>query len=476
VTFTDRRSTLRPLARLAIVVAAAPWAGLGAHLAQPAIDRADMAARVKAEFVHAWEGYKTYAWGHDELNPISRTPHDWYDGAPLYMTPVDALDTMLVMGLNEEAERTKAFLVDHLSFDKDISVSNFEITIRLLGGLLALHQMTGDARLLGKAEDLGRRLMPAFNSPTGMPYRFVNLRTGKTDGAVSNPAEIGTLILEFGTLSKLIGQATFYDKAKRAIVELYKRRSRTTGLVGEEINVETGEWVNKASHIGGAIDSYYEYLLKCGKLFGDGDCEAMWRTSLAAVNRYLGDEAPPGLWYGRADMDTGERTGATYGSLHAFFPAVLAMGGELERARRLQESSFWMWTLHGIEPEVLEYRERRVVSPAYQLRPEIVESAYYLSRVTSSPRYLEIGRTMFDDLVRYCRTDTGYTVLRSVVTKEKGDRMHSFFLAETLKYFYLLFAPEALDFSAVVFNTEAHPLWRTAGPRKNGGEPQPDLR
>ncbi len=72
-----------------------------------------------------------------------------------------------------------------------------------------------------------------------------------------------------------------------------------------------------------------------------------------------------------------------------------------------------------------------------------------------------LGRTFLDDLIKYCRTDNGYTVLRDVVTKEKGDRMHSFLLAETLKYLYLLFEPEALDFNHVVFNTEAHPLRRT---------------
>ena len=97
----------------------------------------------------------------------------------------------------------------------------------------------------------------------------------------------------------------------------------------------------------------------------------------------------------------------------------------------------------------------------YQLRPEIVESAYYLFHYTSDPAYLEMGRTILEDLKEYCRTDNGYTVLRSVVTKEKGDLQHSFFLAETLKYLYLLFSPpSALAFDSVVFNTEAHPLRR----------------
>ena len=423
-------------------------------------DRAALARQVRAEFLHAWNGYTRYAWGHDELKPLSRAPHDWHSGT-LLMTAVDALDTLIIMGLKDEAARTSAYVLDHLSFDQDISVKNFEITIRLLGGLLSSHQLTGDPRFLAKAEDLGTRLLPAFDSPTGMPYMFVNLKTRKTSGAETNPAEIGTLILEFGTLSKLTKKPVFYDKAKRAIVALYERRAKATGLVGQGINVETGAWTNPQSHISGAIDSYYEYLLKCEKLFGDPECGAMWRASVAAVNKYVADERPDGLWYGRVHMDTGARTGTTYGALDAFFPAVLAMGGYLDRAKRLQESSVRMWTLHGIEPEALDYRDMKVVSPEYELRPEIVESAYYLSHYTKDPRYVLMGRMFLADLTKYCRTENGYTILKSVVSKEQGDLQQSFFLAETLKYLYLLFAPEAVDFDAVVFNTEAHPLRRT---------------
>lgn len=186
----------------------------------------------------------------------------------------------------------------------------------------------------------------------------------------------------------------------------------------------------------------------------------MWRASVAAINKHLADDGPSGLWYGVSDMKTGARTATTYGSLHAFFPAVLALGGDIERARRLQDSGFKMWILHGIEPEELDYAAMKVKSPGYQLRPEIIESAYYLSHYTSDPRYLDMGRVFLESLQKYCRTDSGYTVLRSVVTKEKGDRMHSFWLAETLKYLYLLFQPDAIDFEKVVFNTEAHPMRR----------------
>jgi mannosidase alpha-like ER degradation enhancer 2 len=386
------------------------------------------------------------------------------------MTPVDALDTLMLMGLDEEAQATRSFLVRELSFDHDIEVKNFEITIRILGGLLSAHQLSGDPRLLALAEDLGERLLPAFGSPTGMPYMYVNLKTGKVRGAETNPAEIGTLILEFGTLARLTGRGVFFDKAKRALLALYERRA-PSGLVGEGIDVETGAWTNTDSHVGGGIDSYYEYLLKCERLFGDAECGAMWRTSIAAVNRYLADEDPRGgLWYGVADMTSGRRTATTYGALHAFLPAVLALGGDLARARRLQESGFRMWTLQGVEPELLDYRTLAIVSPRYPLRPEIVESAYYLHRLTGDERYLEMGRRFLENLVTYCRTDVGYTSLSSVVSKEHDDHMPSYFLAETLKYLYLLFVPRALDFEGVVFNTEAHPLRATWRGRQAGSE------
>jgi len=425
------------------------------------VDRARLAAQVRAEFLHAWRGYQKYAWGHDDLKPLSKSYHDWY-AQPLLMTPVDALDTMILMGLEDEARETREYIVKNLSFDKDIDVQNFEITIRLLGGLLSSYQLTNDKRLLTLAEDLGKRLLPVFESPTGIPYRFVNLKTGKVRGEISNPAETGTLLIEFGTLSKLTRNPIFYDKAKRALVETYNRRS-AIGLVGTRINVETGKWTNTGSHISAEIDSYYEYLLKAWLLFGDQDCKRMWLASIAAINKYLADEATrrPELWYGYADMNSGQRTATTYGALDAFFPAVLALSGDLQRARRLQDSSFKMWNLHGIEPEVLNYQTMKVEHAGYPLRPEIVESTYYLYHYTKSPQYLEMGRILFEDFVKYCKTDEGYAALKSVVTKEKSDSMQSFLFAETFKYFYLLFAPpRTLNFERVIFNTEAHPIRR----------------
>jgi ER degradation enhancer, mannosidase alpha-like 2 len=100
---------------------------------------ADMADRVRREFLHAWEGYKKYSWGHDELKPLTKSYHDWYQ-KPLLMTPVDALDTMILMNLKPQADEARELIRSRLSFDQDIYVKNFEITIRLLGGLLSGYQ------------------------------------------------------------------------------------------------------------------------------------------------------------------------------------------------------------------------------------------------------------------------------------------------------------------------------------------------
>ena len=396
---------------------------LASTSAQPrqgtSIDKAALAAEVRVEFLHAWSSYKRYAWGHDGLKPLSKTHYDWYR-VSLYMTALDALDTIVLMGLKEEADSTREFIATHLSFDHDIYVKNFEITIRLLGGLLSSYQLTGDERLLKLADDLGTRLLPVFKSPTGIPYVEVNLTTGAVRNPRTNPAEVGTLLVEFGTLSKLTGKREYYEVAKNAVMQIYNRRT-SIGLVGTWIDANTGEWLDRDSHLSACIDSYYEY-----------------------------------------DMQTGKRTKAWFGALDAFFPAVLALAGDVPRAARLQESCFKMWNKYGIEPDQFDYSKMDTVSPRYFLNPEIMESAYYLYRYTDDARYLEMGKTFLDGLKKHCRVEAGYAELRNVATKEKSDRMESYFLAETLKYLYLLFAPpETLDFRKTIFNTEAHPIKKT---------------
>lgn len=484
------RRSLVCLAFLLAALIAAPFAAAqtAPSTPMPAAEQQQLANEVKQETLHAWEGYRRYAWGHDALKPLSKQPFDWYGkGHSLLMTPVDAMDTLMLMGLTQQAGDARRLVDEKLNFDQDIYVKDFEINIRLVGGLLSDYELSGDPKLLHLAEDLARRMMPMYNSPTGMPYEYVNLRTGAVRGKVSNPAEVGSMLIEYGMLSKLTGKQEYYDKAKRAVVALYQRQSKI-GLVGNGINVETGEWTGTTAGIMGGIDSYYEYLLKAAVLFHDEDCERMWTASFTAIQKYLADQRPDGLWYGQADMNTGARTTTHYGALDAFFPAVMVLWDEYAAAQScaqmdaeyggpgrctvhhsdspeaaLQDSSYRMWQFAGIEPDGFDYVARQITAPSYPLRPEIIESTYYLYHYTHDPKYLQMGKTFFDSLKQYCRTPDAYAELSDVRTKQKKDEMESFFFAETLKYLYLLFSPpETLDFNRIVFNTEAHPLLRAA--------------
>lgn len=424
------------------------------------IDKARMALEVRDAFLHSWNGYQKFAWGHDGLRPVSNTFFDWYS-EPFYMSAVEGLDTMILMGLKSQADSTRKFIDTHLSFDKDVYVKHFEFTIRMLGGLISAYQLTNDRRLLDLATDLANRMLPAFNSPTGMPYVMINLKTGAVKGADSNPAEIGSLLVEYGALSKITGNPVYYQKAKKALVGLYRRRS-SLGLVGSKINIETGKWIGTSSHIDAGIDSYYEYLLKCGLLFDDKDCMDMWNNSIKAINKYVADSTSTGLWYGSCDMNTGKREKQVFGALAAFFPAVLALSGDMKRAEALQASCFKMWNKYGIEPDNFNYKTMTAATVRYYLNPEIMESSYYLYHYTKDPKYLEMSKTFFGDLNKYCLTHSGYSELKNVITKEKSDHMDSYFLAETLKYLYLIFAPPStLDFDKVIFTTEAHPIFKT---------------
>lgn len=421
----------------------------------------NLADSVKKEYMFCWDNYKQLAWEYDEVKPISGQPYNWY-AQTLYMDKIDALDGLYLMGFKSEGDEIVADLVKNASWDKDISVSAFEINIRLVGGLLSAYEITKNKNLLNHAVSLADKLMPVFKTPTGMPYRFVNLKTGVVKGSISNPAEIGTYIIEFGTLSRLTGDKKYYTYAKKALSELYNRRS-SINLVGESINVETGNWTSTTSHVSGGVDSYYEYLAKGWLLFKDRDLKNMWDTCKPALDKYLLDKVESGWWYGYADMNTGKRTETYYGALDAFYPAVLVLSEDLQRAEQLEESCFKMWNLHNLEPELLDYKKMEVVNgaEAYALRPEIIESAYYLYTRTHDEKYLKMGQKIFNDLKRYCKDSFGYAEVSNVITKKKNDREHSFFFAETLKYLYLLFdaaRPGHFKFNNYIFNTEAHPL------------------
>jgi len=432
-----------------------------AFLAFPAIPQEitseQLANRVKAEFLHAWQGYKKHAWGHDLYKPLSKTSEDRY-GVPFYSTALEALDAISLMGLDEEADSTREFLATHLSFDKDVYVPVSEFATRVVGALLANYQLTADKRLLALADDLGTRLLPAFVSPTAMPYREVNLKTGAVRGELNTPAEIGSLFLDFAALAMITQKAAYYNHAKIALLQLYEHRS-SIDLVGGEINITTGEWTKTESHLGAGIGPYYEGILKGAFLFDETDCAKMWETYYASINRYLLDSTASRYWHGRADMTSGTRTNTLSGAHEAFFPGAQAFYRDFDRAERTMHSCYTLWTKYGVPPEQYDYGTGKIENPGYSLNPEIMESVYTLYRLTGNSDYLQIGKAFLDSLVAYCRTAEGYAGLESVLTKKKMDRLDPWFFAGTMKYLYLLFSPpDVLDFTKVIMNSQGHPL------------------
>ena len=434
-----------------------------------------LAQEVKDEFIRSWEDYKKYAWGHDVLLPISKSYQDWYKES-LHISPIDAYSTMKTMGLDEYAKEIEDYVVDSISWDKDLFVKTFEVNIRILGGLLAMYEYTNDPKILAKTEDFGKRMLKAFDSPTGIPYYFFNLKTGEVKGEKINVAEAASYMFEMGILSYYTKNPIYYQTAKKANLAVWERVS-DLNLVGENINVETGEWLNNSSHICAGIDSYYEYLLKSYLLFGDEELKPIWEKSLHAVNTYLVEESDSSFWYKRVDMYTGKKKttpldpknpvtieGGIITLYDAFFPAILALDGDLERAEKYQASWDWLWNRYGLEPMVYDFDAAEPTYPAYDLNPEIIESAYYLYHFTQKDIYYHRVEQYWADIKKYCKMDVAFSSINDVRTMERKDYMPTFFFAETLKYLYLTFTYENGSFNMddYIFNTEAHPFKRAS--------------
>jgi Glycosyl hydrolase family 47 len=427
-----------------------------ATISNPA-DAAALAADVRAETLRAWAAYRKYAWPHDELLPITRTYRDFY-GESISIAPVDAYSTLKVMGFDDEAKRIESFVVNDLSFRKNSFVKVFEVNIRILGGLLCVYELSGNADVLGKARDIGDRLLPAFRSPTGLPYRFVNLETGATKEKVVNVAEAGSYLFEFGILSYYTGDPKYYQAAKRASLEINSLRSKL-GLLGRDLDVETGQWTMTQSMVGAYADSYFEYLYKSWMLFHDPDIKRVWDDSIAAIQKYIAEPHGELLWYGKVDMNTGRKVNAEVTLWDAFFPGLLALSGDIGRAKAGQAAWDRLWDMHGLIPMVYDYDKGQILNPYYQLNPELIESTYYLWHFTKDPRYLAMVSKYYADIKRYCRNETAYCHIEDVTTMKKADEMETFFIAETMKYCYLTFQRDCpVNADDYVFSTEAHPF------------------
>ena len=375
------------------------------------------------------------------------------------LTLVDALDGLAMLGnasvFVDAVDRVVRKLQPRL--DRDVTVSVFETTIRLLGGLLSAHAAASDVadiaaadgraqgqqkqaysgELLELASDLASRLLRAFETPTGVPYGAVNLRSGVApdESTVTATAAAGTLSLEFGALARLSNRSAYERVARRARDAVWARRSQL-GLVGAHIDVKTGEWTQQDAGVGTSIDSFYEYLLKQHVLFGDAEALRVYHEAVRAADAYIS----AGPWLVEVNMHAGTMAWQFLNALAAFWPGLRALGGEPEKGAGAYNKFVAVWRTFGFTPEGFDIHARKPAKgqTSYPLRPELIESTYHLFRSTGNRRLLEVGRDMLASL-RRARAPCGYARVVDVRTHQLDDHMESFFLAETAKYLYFLF-------------------------------------
>ncbi|KAF2349551.1 Glycoside hydrolase family 47 [Trinorchestia longiramus] len=503
------------------------------------LERLSLKEEAREMFYHAYNAYMENAYPADELLPLSCSGR--YRGVMpsrgdiddvlgnFSLTLVDSLDTLAVLGDMTEFEKAVRLIIRDVSFDTDVIVSVFETNIRILGGLLSGHvlaehfnQVYGvmpwyKDELLVMAQDLGDRLLPAFNTTTGIPYPRVNLRHGMKSGELGSARDTctscaGTMILEFASLSRLTGHAVYEEKARRTMDYLWQQRHRASDLVGTVLNVHSGDWVRRESGVGAGIDSYYEYLLKAHILFGDVDYLHRFNKHYTAVMKYV-SQGPMLL---DVHMHRPHTTTRNFmDAFLAFWPGLQVLKGDIKPAIETHEMLYQVIQRHNFLPEafttdfqvscVAFTTDFQVSSVAFStdfqvscvafttdfqvscvafttdfqvscvafttdfqvhwaqhpLRPEFVESTFLLYEATGDSYYLWVGKEALRSLQKRAWVPCGYAAVKDVRTGAHEDRMDSFVLSETFKYLYLLFSkPEELPFNLddFVFTTEAHLL------------------
>ncbi|MGI4733289.1 MAG: glycoside hydrolase family 47 protein [Janthinobacterium lividum] len=445
-----------------MILGGAVAAGLAARL--PAADRDDWHAlgdAVKAEMAWAWDHYRAIAWGKDEIRPISGTVSSFpLKGHHLGLSLVEALDTLWVMGLDDRFRAGVDWVKTSLDFDVDGEVSVFETSIRLVGGLLSAHHASGDPALLVKARDLADRLLPAFATPTGMPMRFVNLRTGAVRDAVTNPAEIGGYLPEWGTLSRLTGDPRYHDAARRAVIAVFERRS-TLDLLAVKIDATTGRWLDRRATVGSYADSYYEYLWDAWQLLGNAECRRMYDTCTRAILAHQQVRYDGRLWIADVDFETGAIVSTRQDELAAFYGGLLAQGGARATGRAVTQAWIGVQDRFGILPEEYDYATHEPTQRGNALRPELADAAFNLWLLDRDPRWRAVGRDHFLAMRRWNKAPLGYTDLADVTSdpKRQADHCPGYWWSEQMKYYYLLFSDTPrFDYARNYLTTEGNVL------------------
>lgn len=447
------------LSRREATIALGALAASPALAAQPRIDWHALGEDVKGEMRWAWANYREHAWGKDDFLPVSGGAKSFpLKNRHLGLSLIEAMDTLWVMGLDPEFADALGWVKANCDFDVDGEVSVFETEIRLVGGLLSAHHACGDPVLLAKAKELADRLLPAFDTPTGMPYRYVNLKTGAVRDPASNPAEVGTHITELGTLSKLTGDPKYFDAAKRALKAMYDRRSKT-GLLADKIDVRTGEWLSRRASIAPPCDSYYEYCWDGWQLFGDRDCKTMYDTLTAAILQHQVQQSGGHLWFVDVDYETGKRLTTEQDELASFYGGLLAQGGAGTTGAAYTRAWASVQAKYGILPEGYDFATGKPTQVTNALRPELADAAFNHWLLDGRVEWRLLGRTHYLNMKRWNRAKYGYTDMADVVAKKQADHCPGYWWSEQMKYYYLLFSDtKRFDYKDNYLSTEGNVL------------------
>ncbi|GJN73642.1 maturation of Asn-linked oligosaccharides protein [Purpureocillium lilacinum] len=480
------------------------------------------ANEVKQAFEQSWNGYVKHAFPHDTLHPVSNSYED--DRAAWGVTVVDALSTAIIM----EKEHFVAKMLDHISkidftttAKENDAISLFETNIRYLAGLLSGYDLlkgpfsglVKDAakvqNLLDQAKSLADSLSIAFNTTSGVPQPTVYLNPTRRHGNSSsnNIAEVGTLILEWTRLSDLSGDGKYAQLAEKA--ESYLLRPTGSpeafpGMVGGDVSIADGKFINSDGGWSGGTDSFYEYLIKMYQYDPAkyGEYKDRWVLAADSTIKYLASHPTSRKDLTFLSQYSGQKTIPVSTHLASFAGGNFILGGVLLGSDKYKQFGLDLTTSYfnnyqqapaGIGPEVFQWVDAALpandtnnapppdaqkdfyaksgfytTAGSYILRPETSESLYYAYRLTGDRKYQDMAWQAFSAIKKVCKTGDAYAQLNDVMQTNGGgyiDQMQSFWLAETLKYLYLIFAKESdvqLQFqggtSKYVFNTEAHPF------------------
>ncbi|KAF4694927.1 Mannosyl-oligosaccharide 1,2-alpha-mannosidase IB [Perkinsus olseni] len=445
---------------------------------------AEWAEEVREAMRHVWRNYKQHAWGRDEIAPLTGQPgRQWCDAAVMM---IDSLSTLKIMGLEEEFDEATEWITNNLKFDRPRGLhSFFEITIRVLGGLLSAHSLSGRQIFLDKAKEAADRMMTGFTSYPGCPRAQIDLGTGRSSGngwmSGFILAEVGTLQLEFRYLTEQTGDLKYAEAVDKCQESIFQAAGGQ-GLVPYELASDRPMFTGGVISLGAMGDSYFEYLLKVWLQSGKKEKkhEDFWVKAMTEIEKMI-FTTDGGLTF------IGELRGGMPNHrmehLTCFVPGNLILGARTlprERvdprwekwARDITETCHQMYARSktGLGPEVAEFRlhaskgEDMYYNPRdahYILRPEAIESIFYMHYFTGDPKYRVWAHDMMAALDKHSKAPYGYSAvfdINEVPTRKKNEQ-ESFFAAETLKYLYLTLAPRhVLNLDEFVLNTEAHPL------------------